>query len=75
MLPSQGRDVLALGTGFTWNNWTLDLAYAHIWVQPMHYADSKAAGIHEAAQLTGLRDATSRNVQSDLFLVSLGYSF
>jgi len=69
MLPTYGRDVLTAGVGFKWNTWTLDLAYAHMWIHPMSYNKSFDSGT------PGVFSGSSKNAQTDMFSVSLGYSF
>lgn len=72
MVPSFGRDVLTLGAGFAWENWTLDLAYAHIWLHSPDYSQTRVSSIQNGA---GVKSGGIENGQSDLFTVSLGYSF
>jgi long-chain fatty acid transport protein len=78
MLPSYGRDVITAGVGFRWDNWTLDLAYAHIWIHSLNY-DRSAARSAAESQRTGLRQSmfpgASKNGHTDIFSLSLGYSF
>jgi long-chain fatty acid transport protein len=77
MLPTNGRDCLTAGVGFKWNNWTLDLAYAHLWIYPLSYDRSAARVLAETApgvQPSVLR-GSSKNAQTDMFSLSLGYSF
>lgn len=66
MVPSNGRDVLTLGAGFNWDNWTLDVAYAHIWIKPLSYDSSVAKGVSSG---------TSKDSHADMYSVSLGYTF
>jgi len=70
MLPTYGRDVLTAGVGFKWDNWTLDLAYGHIWIHTVCY-DRSASRATPGGMLPG----GSKNSHTDLFSVSLGYSF
>ncbi len=69
LMPTNGRDVMTLGMGFKWDNWTIDLAYAHIWVYPTNYDSTRAAGIQ------GLTKGNSKNVASDIYSFSIGYTF
>jgi long-chain fatty acid transport protein len=80
LLPINGRDTLTAGVGFKWNSWTLDLAYAHIWIYPLSYY--KSAGLPNSFdRVTGdprggkVLPGTSKNTHADMFSVSLGYSF
>jgi long-chain fatty acid transport protein len=74
LLPTNGRDGLMAGLGFKWHNWTLDLAYAHLWIYPLSYGESAA---REAKRNPpgGVWPGTSKNTHADMFSVSLGYSF
>lgn len=69
MIPTNGRQTLSLGTGFNWNNWTVDLAYAHLWINSLDYGKTDAKGI--SGSLTGY----SKDVSANIYMVSLGYSF
>jgi long-chain fatty acid transport protein len=68
LLPTNGRDGLMAGVGFKWHNWTLDLAYAHLWIYPLNY-DTATRNVE------GVRPGVSKNTHTDMFSVSLGYSF
>ncbi|MEG2172760.1 MAG: outer membrane protein transport protein [Desulfovibrionaceae bacterium] len=72
MLPTNGRDVVTMGAGFNWDNWTLDVAYAHIWIHALSYNDSTSTGVHVAKATTG---GKTKNTEADMFTVSLGYTF
>ncbi len=73
LMPTNGRDVMTLGVGFQWDNWTIDLAYAHLWIYPTSYDDTKASGVHTA--LTGVEGGYSTNVGADIYSFSIGYTF
>lgn len=66
LVPSYGRDVLTLGAGFNWNDWTLDVAYAHIWIHSLDYSKS---------QVPGVTSGKAKNGNADLVSVSVGYTF
>ena len=68
-MPTNGRTTLHLGTGFNWDNWTVDLAYAHIWVNSIGYGSTDASGIQ------GRVSGESKNVHANLYMFSIGYSF
>lgn len=70
MVPSNGRDVVTLGAGFNWDNWTLDVAYAHIWIHALTYNNSQTAGVR-----TNVTGGKTKNTDADMFSVSLGYTF
>lgn len=74
MLPTNGRDVVTLGAGFNWDNWTLDVAYAHIWIHALSYNDSDGVGVVNNP-LVGVTGAKTKNTQADMVSVSLGYTF
>lgn len=75
MLPTNGRDVLTVGTGFKWNDWTLDLAYAHIWIYPVSYDETDGSGIRGNALNGNITGGKSKNTHADMYSVSLGYTF
>ena len=70
MMPTNGRDVATLGVGMKWENWTLDLAYAHIWIYPTDYSETRANGINGV-----VKNAYSSNTAADLYSFSIGYTF
>lgn len=65
MMPTNGRTTAAVGMGFAYNNWTLDLAYSHLWIDPVSYDNSRAT----------MYPGHSENVVANVYMVSLGYSF
>lgn len=71
IVPTNGRKTLTLGTGFQWNSWTLDLAYAHVWVNSTDYGNTSSSGIRSAGILGG----NSKDVSADICMFSIGYSF
>lgn len=71
IVPTNGRKTLSLGMGFTWNNWALDLAYAHVWVNSTDYGSTGASGIRN----NGITGGRSRNVSADICMFSLSYAF
>lgn len=71
MMPTNGRTVMSLGTGFAWENWTLDLAYAHLWINPVDYDNTASSGIKSA----GIKGGHSENVQANIYMFSVGYTF
>ncbi|HJA79810.1 MAG TPA: outer membrane protein transport protein [Candidatus Desulfovibrio intestinavium] len=73
MVPSNGRTGASVGAGFKWGNWTLDLAYAHLWVNGVDYAETDAAGIHST--VSGIRGGSSRDTVANIYSVSIGYTF
>ena len=73
MVPSNGRTGASVGAGFKWGNWTLDLAYAHLWVNGVDYAETDAAGIHST--VSGIRGGNSRDTVANIYSVSIGYTF
>ena len=70
-MPTNGRQTLSLGTGMQWNNWTLDLAYAHLWINSLGYGRTDAKGIRSA----GIQGGHSSGVGANIYMFSVGYSF
>lgn len=82
MVPSYGRDVMTLGAGVKWNNWTVDVAYAHIWIHSLDYGTSRTNGVGFNAVNAGFfgqngagPGGKAKNCQADMFVLSIGYSF
>ena len=73
-VPSNGRTILSLGTGVEWNNWTVDFAYSHLWINPVSYDETDAAGIRGNA-ITGVTGGKSENVVANIYMFSIGYTF
>jgi long-chain fatty acid transport protein len=71
MIPSNGRQMLTAGTGVKWNNFTLDFAYAHIWVNPLSYGSTR----NSAVRGSGITGGKSENVVANIYMLSLGYTF
>ena len=55
-----------------WNNWTLDFAYSHLWINPISYDETDAAGIRGDTGITG---GKSENVVANIYMFSVGYTF
>lgn len=70
-VPVNGRSIASVGMGFAWDNFTLDMAYAHCWFHPISFDSTDAAG-YRSAHLTG---GESRNVVANIYSISLGYKF
>lgn len=73
MIPSYGRTGASVGAGFAWGNWTLDLAYAHLWVNGLDYARTDASGISPSA--AGIRGGSSRDTVANIYSATIGYTF
>ncbi|MBQ9405266.1 MAG: TonB-dependent receptor [Desulfovibrio sp.] len=71
IVPTNGRKTLSLGMGFQWQNWALDLAYAHVWVNSTDYGSTTASGIRRGGILGG----HSKDVAANVFMFSLSYAF
>ncbi|MBO4301577.1 MAG: outer membrane protein transport protein [Desulfovibrio sp.] len=71
IVPTNGRKTLSLGMGFQWNNWALDLAYSHVWVNSTDYGNTRASGIRSG----GIIGGQSKNVSADIAMFSLSYTF
>ena len=72
MVPTNGRQTLSVGTGFNWNNWNLDLAYAHLWINSLDYGNTDASGINAR---NGISSGHSKDVSANIYMLSLSYSF
>ena len=72
MIPTNGRKTLSVGTGFNWNNWTVDLAYAHLWINSLDYGGTDAKGISPEVGITG---GNSKDVSANIYMLSVGYTF
>ncbi len=66
MMPTNGRDAISLGVGLKYENWTLDLAYAHLWIYDVKYNDNLDSGVYAGS---------SSNVGADIYSFSIGYTF
>lgn len=75
MVPSSGRTALTLGTGVEWNDFTLDFAYCHMWINPTSYDDTDGAGIRNPVLASGITGGTSKDTVANIYLLSLGYKF
>lgn len=73
IIPTNGRTMLSLGTGFAWDNFTVDLAYAHIRVNPVQYDVTDAAGIRGGP--AGISGGRSENVAANTYMFSVSYAF
>lgn len=71
MMPTNGRTTLSLGTGVRLNDWTFDVAYAHLWINPTDYGTTDAAGIRSS----GITGGYSENVVANIYMFSVGYTF
>ncbi len=73
MVPSHGRTGVSVGTGFRWDNWKLDLAYAHLWMRGVDYSETDATGI--LSSVSDISGGSSRNTGADICSVSISYTF
>ena len=73
MMPTNGRTMMSLGTGFAWENWTVDLTYAHLWINPVDYDQTETSGIR--SPVSKIKGGHSENVQANIYMFSVGYSF
>ena len=72
MVPSNGRTALTLGTGVEWNDFTIDFAYCHMWINPTSYDDTDGHGILDSGYITG---GNSKNTVANIYMLSFGYKF
>lgn len=73
MVPSHGRTGVSVGAGFQWGNWTLDLAYAHLWVHSLDYSETDASGIRSS--VGNVSTGNSRNTVANIYSATIGYTF
>ncbi|MDR2745332.1 MAG: TonB-dependent receptor [Desulfovibrio sp.] len=74
MIPTNGRQMLTLGAGVKWRDFTLDFAYAHIRVNPVNYDDTRSSGIR-GNRLSRITGGNTENVAANMYMLSLGYTF
>ena len=72
MVPSNGRTALTLGTGVEWNDFTVDFAYCHMWVNPTSYDKTDGHGILDSGYITG---GNSKDTVANIYMLSFGYKF
>ena len=70
MMPTYGRTGLTLGTGFMWNDFTLDLAYAHLMINSLDYDSTDNHGVTST-----LATAKAEDCVANIYSVSLSYAF
>jgi long-chain fatty acid transport protein len=77
MVPSYGRDGAMVGAGFTFGAWTVDVAYAHLWIHTVDYDASAARDKAETRPglRPGILPGASRNSHTDMLSLSIGYKF
>lgn len=73
MVLSHGRTGVSVGAGFQWGNWTLDLAYAHLWVHSLDYSETDASGIRSS--VGNVSTGNSRNTVANIYSATIGYTF
>ena len=73
MIPTNGRTVMTLGAGFTWDNWTLDLAYAHLWINSLDYGSTQSGGIRGMPD--SISSAKTRDTVANIYSATIGYTF
>lgn len=66
MIPSYGRTGVNIGAGFHWNDFTLDMAYVHMFVNPLDYSSSKEHGVARGS---------TENCVTNIYSMSLTYKF
>lgn len=70
MMPTYGRTGLTAGMGFKWENFTLDLAYAHLIINQLDYSTTRNEGV-----TAGVKNAKSEDCVANIYSLSLGYTF
>ena len=66
MIPSSGRTGINFGAGFHWNDFTLDMAYVHMFVNPLDYDNSVEKGTHPGQ---------TEDCVTNIYSMSLTYKF
>ncbi len=66
LVPTDGRNIYSVGVGFTYDAWTLDLAYAYI--------DAKGRS-YSASTETHVLDSKAKSTRTDIVSMTLGYEF
>ena len=66
MTPTNGRHRMAVGAGFNWDNWNVDVAYGYIIVNELHYPGRAEDYVYPGR---------SEDVTSHVFALSVGYKF
>lgn len=75
MVPTNGRTALTLGTGVEWNDFTVDFAYCHMWINPTNYDDTDASGIRTPGLASGITGGNSKDTVANIYMLSFGYKF
>ena len=65
LVPTDGRHIYSAGLGFSWDNWTLDLAYAYIDAIGREYDYNPQRGVHKSKAYG----------HTNIFSMSVGYEF
>lgn len=68
MIPADDRHLFSVGTGFTHENWTIDVAFTYIKAEAVHYNDA-------IGEVDGILPGKSKNGVTHLAAVTLGYAF
>ena len=66
LVPTDDRHIFSLGSGFRYDDWTLDLAYAYILPGDRKYAREDAIGVVQSR---------TKDSKTHMFSMSLGFSF
>ena len=77
MVPTNGRTALTLGTGVEWNDFTIDFAYCHMWINPTSYDDTDGHGIigNAGTPYSNITGGTSKDTVANIYMLSFGYKF
>ncbi|MDR1126107.1 MAG: OmpP1/FadL family transporter [Deltaproteobacteria bacterium] len=66
MIPTANRQIVSIGTGLKWDDWTLDLAYAFLWAHARSYDDRPQDGVFSSK---------TYDTRSHIVSMTLGYKF
>ncbi len=75
MMPTNGRRTYTIGTGFKWNDFTVDLAFAHMRVNPCSYHKTDASGILFNPASGNMVNGKTKDVSANIYMFSVGYTF
>jgi len=68
MIPADDRHLISVGTGYTFENWTVDVAYTYIKAEKVNYDVA-------VSHVPGILPGTSKNGVTRLAAVTFGYAF
>lgn len=70
LFTSNGGTGIALGVGFNWDNWNLDMAYSHIWIDSLEIYNERLDN-----KVSNIAWSKCHDTTSDNFSVTVSYKF